>query len=132
MAGPRTRKKRGANQPKLSEEEARRVEPAKKKDEPTKTPATEADYISVMYHQALDTQNGLRKSLMDKEQEIVNLRVALGKKEVEIRNLEIAAAEAAMGETRKKRGMKLGRSIEKDDETGEIHWIDQPADANPK
>jgi len=130
MANRRTAKRKDP-QPKLTPDELERVElPPGAKDgngtPPATEPATEADYLSVLLHQALDEQNALRRALVEKEQEIVNLRVGAGKREARIQELEITAAEAKMDAIRKERGLTLGRSINKNDETGEITWVNQP------
>jgi hypothetical protein len=120
-----------ANQPVLTPEQVGRVVPpaaSPSKSNGTngtvKIPATESDWMAVQLHVALDDQNALRKRLLQKEQELVSVRVAISQLEARILELETAAAEAAMVRLRRERNMSLNRRISKDEVTGEVYWVD--------
>lgn len=90
---------------------------------PESTPATEADYLAVQLHQAREASNELRKQLMGQEKQIVDLRTQLGVANQRIVGLDMANAARENADLIKERRFELGKSIVKNNETGEFSWV---------
>ena len=137
MAGQKTREVRNAPQPhvdkiggeiELPKEPPRihkggSVDVLQAPEVTKKRTATNEDFLAVRWHQAQDVANGLRRQLIDKEQEIINLRVGNARLLARITTLEIEQSEREMDDLRKDHGFELGKSIFKDPKTGEVTWI---------
>jgi len=102
-------------------EESRPVETAASKK---RTPATVADYLAAQLHEAqgnimdLRTQAmSFRQVLLQKDQVILNL-------EKKILQLESREVEKLKEQLREDHGLAFGRTMEKNDETGEIFWVE--------
>lgn len=92
-------------------------------DEPEKIMASKEDYLAVQLHQARVDCNDLRKllkrlrkALLEKDKIISNLHEKL----IE---LEIQAAEKENESLRSTYALEMGKTIKRDDATGEVWWI---------
>lgn len=138
MPGQKAREARRAPQPKMTGTEVidppkerpkihgKKIEvaPAPKPEKSEKELGTQEQYDAVMLHSSLREMNDLRRRLMAKEQEIVNLRAENGRLLVTVETVKISEAERQMDDLVKEHGMTPGRTINKDDDTGEITWRD--------
>jgi len=93
-----------------------------KKEADDRIPATELDYLGVQLHQAREDANRLRTQLLAREKEIVELRTQLGVANQRILTMEIEDSAKENQSLVKERKFELGRSITKDDKTGEFFW----------
>jgi len=105
----------------VATEEGQLVEPNASKK---RTLATVADYLAAQLHEAqgnimdLRTQAmSFRQVLLQKDQVILNL-------EKKILQLESREVEKLKEQLRDDHGLTFGRTMEKNDETGEIFWVD--------
>lgn len=97
---------------------------AQDKPEQKKTPASVADYLAAQLHEAqgniVDLRSNsisLRQALLQKDQIILNL-------EKKIFALEAQEVEKLKIQLREDHGLTFGRTLKKDDETGEVFWLE--------
>jgi hypothetical protein len=107
------------NPPKKKEDEAPADNGADSSG-PERIAATNEDYLAVQLHQARADCNDLRKALVAEKETNLKLRAAVAK-------LEIAAVERDNTELRKQHGLEMGRTIHRDDATGEVWWEQEKA-----
>lgn len=93
-------------------------------EEPERIPATQADLLAVQLHQAREDKNTLRQQLLANQKQLVGLQTQVGALNQRILQLEMLADDKANTDLRKEHEFELGRSIHKDDETGDIYWLE--------
>jgi len=116
-----------------------------KKPGTKKVPASEAEYLAVSLHEARANLIEARatsftkdKALLGKDDEIMVLRQELLKSQKECHNLRIKVAainekvlQEKNAELRETHGLAEGRTIHKDDVTGEVFWLEPVEVADP-
>lgn len=91
-------------------------------------PATDEDYLAVLLNGERKICNDLRLKLLEKEQEIVNLRLENGRLIHKVTTQEIADSQRAMNALVKDRfgEERVNQMIIKDPKTGKVTWIEAP------
>jgi len=91
---------------------------------PKKTLVSTADYLAAQLHEAQSNimdlraaQMNMRQALLQKDQVILNL-------ETRILNLEAKEVEKLKEQLRETHGLRMGRTMKKDEKTGEIFWLE--------
>jgi hypothetical protein len=101
-----------------------KTEITQEKPEQKKIPASVADYLAAQLHEAqgniVDLRSNsisLRQALLQKDQIILNL-------EKKIFAMEAQEVEKLKIQLREDHGLTFGRTLKKDDETGEVFWLE--------
>lgn len=110
----------------------RMTEPVKSADKPvppkTRTPATQADFLAAQLHEARTKLASARAELLDKAKLLLQKDQLLLQREQRILQLESAIVDEEYKKLRDTHGLALGRTIHRDDATGEVYWFgDAPA-----
>lgn len=97
----------------------------------SRIPATEVDYLTVLLHTERERSIELRGQLSQREQVLIGAQRSLFEAQAEnsvlrqkILQLEMSRESVENEKLLKERGLELGRSIRKDEETGEVYWLD--------
>lgn len=92
-------------------------------------PATEADWLAGQLHEARANNCELRTELFDKElrliekdQKIIELRKELQTMRADRINKATQEIGTKNAELREKHGLLVGRTLRRDDDTGEVYW----------
>lgn len=88
-----------------------------------RTPAGQEDWLAAQLHEARIKATNLRAELIEKTKQLLQRDQLLFVKEQQIHKLETVAMEAENKQLREAHGLALGRTIHKDDVTGEIYWM---------
>ena len=90
-----------------------------------RTPATTADYLAAQLHESqsnLMTARALnlkfRSELLAKDRAILTL-------EQKLHNQEVEKVEKLKGRLREEHKLRLGATLKKDDDTGEVYWLEK-------
>ena len=94
-----------------------------------RVPASEADWLAGQLHEARANNCDLRntllqrdKSIIEKDQAIITLRQRLLKLTADNLNKSNDEVNKSNAELREKHGLVIGRTLRRDDVTGEVYW----------
>lgn len=129
--GSKKRQSRAAPQKKLEGKNgAQPPKGAKPPKGKVKRAGTETEWLATLLHNEEALTNDLRRELLQKEQALVNAMVSNGKLQARILTLEIEAKEEAMKSLRTDYSIELGATIHKDDDTGEVYFLEDEGKAS--
>lgn len=92
----------------------------------TKTPATLAAYLACALHEERGKHAVTRSEIIELKRAMLKKDQAILERDQKILGLELAAVEQDNEKLRETHGISFGRTIHKDDETGEVYWLDSP------
>lgn len=89
-----------------------------------RTPATKADYLAAQLHEAQGKLLDLRNEILGMRQQALQKDQVILQREQQILALEAREIERNKKRLRDEHGLAVGRTLEKDDETGEVFWLE--------
>lgn len=102
------------------------VAPVAVKPQQVKHPATEANYLAAQIHELRVKIMNQRNELIEKAKSILQRDQIILQKDQVIAKMETAAAEEDNKQLRAEHGLAPGRTLHKDDVTGEVYWLGDP------
>jgi hypothetical protein len=97
--------------------------PEPKSAEGERVPATEADYLAAMLHQARSQLVQFKQALLAKDKQLLEKDLQLLGKDEKIFQLETKMVDDQNAMLRNNHALKFDQTIHKDDETGEVYWL---------
>jgi hypothetical protein len=94
------------------------------KPSPTKIPATQADWLASHLHEARLKITTIRAELIERTKQLISKDQRILQLENRILQLESANVDEENKELRAAHGLSLGRTLHRDDATGDVYWLD--------
>jgi hypothetical protein len=104
-------------------------EPKMPEEAPTekRIPATEADYLAAQLHEARSKLLELRGESLQKSKLLAQKDQIIIQREETILALEGKLLDIDQQKLRESHGLEFGRTLKRDDETGDVYWLEKPA-----